>query len=83
MEVSKENFWMATVKTDMKAYLIKKALEKYPNVLDERYTKVLEMRFGLLDGKEHTLEQVGQIFKVTSERIRQIENKALRKLRLL
>jgi len=50
-------------------------------VLSERERQVLEMRFGLVDGKEHTLEEVGQYFKVTRERIRQIEAKALRKLR--
>ncbi|HHE71538.1 MAG TPA: hypothetical protein ENL34_04570, partial [Chloroflexi bacterium] len=42
---------------------------------------VLEMRFGLKDGRSHTLEEVGQAFNVTRERIRQIESKALRKLR--
>jgi RNA polymerase primary sigma factor len=50
-------------------------------VLSDREREVLEMRFGLLDGKEHTLEEVGQAFNVTRERIRQIEAKALRKLR--
>jgi RNA polymerase primary sigma factor len=50
-------------------------------VLSEREREVLELRFGLLDGKDHTLEEVGQYFKVTRERIRQIEAKALRKLR--
>jgi len=50
-------------------------------VLSERERDVLEMRFGLLDGKDHTLEEVGQAFNVTRERIRQIEAKALRKLR--
>lgn len=50
-------------------------------VLSEREREVLEQRFGLLDGKEHTLEEVGQYFNVTRERIRQIEAKALRKLR--
>jgi RNA polymerase primary sigma factor len=50
-------------------------------VLSEREREVLEMRFGLLDGKDHTLEEVGQQFNVTRERIRQIEAKALRKLR--
>ncbi|HEY5573563.1 MAG TPA: sigma-70 family RNA polymerase sigma factor [Anaerolineales bacterium] len=50
-------------------------------VLSEREREVLELRFGLIDGKDHTLEEVGQYFKVTRERIRQIEAKALRKLR--
>jgi RNA polymerase primary sigma factor len=50
-------------------------------VLSDREREVLEMRFGLLDGKDHTLEEVGQAFNVTRERIRQIEAKALRKLR--
>jgi RNA polymerase primary sigma factor len=46
-----------------------------------REASILKMRFGLGDGNEHTLEEVGQQFKVTRERIRQIEEKALRKLR--
>jgi len=50
-------------------------------VLSPREREVLEMRFGLVDGKDHTLEEVGQFFNVTRERIRQIEAKALRKLR--
>ncbi len=50
-------------------------------VLSERERQVLELRFGLVDGKDHTLEEVGQYFNVTRERIRQIESKALRKLR--
>ena len=50
-------------------------------VLSERERQVLELRFGLIDGKDHTLEEVGQYFNVTRERIRQIEAKALRKLR--
>jgi RNA polymerase primary sigma factor len=50
-------------------------------VLSEREREVLELRFGLADGKDHTLEEVGQYFNVTRERIRQIEAKALRKLR--
>jgi len=49
--------------------------------LTERESKVLKMRFGLGDGNEHTLEEVGHQFKVTRERIRQIESKALQKLR--
>lgn len=51
------------------------------NILNERERQVLELRFGLRDGKDHTLEEVSQYFDVTRERIRQIEAKALRKLR--
>jgi RNA polymerase primary sigma factor len=50
-------------------------------LLSERERQVLELRFGLIDGKDHTLEEVSQYFDVTRERIRQIEAKALRKLR--
>ena len=50
-------------------------------VLSQREREVLELRFGLVDGKDHTLEEVGQYFHVTRERVRQIEAKALRKLR--
>ena len=49
--------------------------------LTPREEKVLRLRFGLEDGKPHTLEEVGKKFRVTRERIRQIEAKALRKLR--
>lgn len=49
--------------------------------LNERERQVLELRFGLIDGKDHTLEEVSRYFNVTRERIRQIEAKALRKLR--
>jgi len=49
--------------------------------LTDRERQVLELRYGLLDGKDHTLEEVGKHFQVTRERIRQIEAKALRKLR--
>jgi RNA polymerase primary sigma factor len=51
------------------------------NTLTPREERIIKMRFGLEDGTEHTLEQVGQAFGVTRERIRQIEAKALRKLR--
>ncbi|MEO5887982.1 MAG: sigma-70 family RNA polymerase sigma factor, partial [Anaerolineales bacterium] len=49
--------------------------------LSDREREVLELRFGLKDGKDHTLEEVSNFFAVTRERIRQIEAKALRKLR--
>ena len=51
------------------------------NTLTPREAKVLKLRFGLEDGKSRTLEEVGKEFNVTRERIRQIEAKALRKLR--
>lgn len=51
------------------------------SALSERERQVLELRFGLIDGKDHTLEEVSRYFNVTRERIRQIEAKALRKLR--
>ncbi len=51
------------------------------HTLTRREEKVIKMRFGLEDGSEHTLEEVGQCFAVTRERIRQIEATALRKLR--
>jgi RNA polymerase primary sigma factor len=51
------------------------------STLTERERQVLELRFGLVDGRDHTLEEVSQFFNVTRERIRQIESKALRKLR--
>ena len=51
------------------------------DALTTREREVLKMRFGLEDGQSHTLEEVGQAFGVTRERIRQIEAKALRKLR--
>jgi RNA polymerase primary sigma factor len=61
--------------------MLREAVQNALAVLSERERQVLEMRFGLMDGKEHTLEEVGQYFEVTRERIRQIEAKALRKLR--
>jgi len=61
--------------------LLKEAIDKVLNTLSPRERKVLQLRFGLEDGRSRTLEEVGREFRVTRERIRQIEAKALRKLR--
>ncbi len=67
---------------DSAAYtMLKEQLEEVMNTLTPREAKVLKLRFGLEDGKARTLEEVGKEFMVTRERIRQIEAKALRKLR--
>jgi len=60
---------------------LKEQLEMILSTLTDREARVIQMRFGLNDGNEHTLEEVGQEFQVTRERIRQIEAKALRKLK--
>ena len=61
--------------------MLSEALTEILGTLTEREADVLRMRFGMYDGRTHTLEEVGQLFGVTRERIRQIENKAIRKLR--
>ena len=61
--------------------MLAEALAEILDTLTQREADVLKMRFGMYDGRTHTLEEVGQIFGVTRERIRQIENKAIRKLR--
>jgi len=61
--------------------MLKRELDAALGTLTDREEKVLRMRFGLLDGKSRTLEEVGKEFNVTRERIRQIEAKAIRKLR--
>jgi RNA polymerase primary sigma factor len=61
--------------------LLKEQVKDMLNALTEREQKIIKLRFGLEDGKSHTLEEVGQEFAVTRERIRQIEAKALAKLR--
>jgi RNA polymerase primary sigma factor len=61
--------------------LLKEQVKEMLGALTEREQKILKLRFGLEDGKQHTLEEVGQEFSVTRERIRQIEAKALAKLR--
>ena len=72
----------ALAPADAAAYLLlKEQLEDVLETLTPREEKVLRLRFGLDDGRPRTLEEVGQVFGVTRERIRQIEAKALRKLR--
>jgi RNA polymerase primary sigma factor len=61
--------------------MLRESMKNALAVLSDRERQVLELRFGLVDGKDHTLEEVGVYFEVTRERIRQIESKALRKLR--
>jgi RNA polymerase primary sigma factor len=61
--------------------MLREQVQSALTALSDRERQVLELRFGLLDGKDHTLEEVSRYFNVTRERIRQIEAKALRKLR--
>ncbi|OGS04577.1 MAG: hypothetical protein A3G41_08000 [Elusimicrobia bacterium RIFCSPLOWO2_12_FULL_59_9] len=63
------------------SYLRRKEVEKVLSTLTDREAKILKLRFGLDSGYPRTLEEVGRIFKVTRERVRQIEAKAIRKLR--
>jgi RNA polymerase primary sigma factor len=58
-----------------------KRIQKVLSTLNEREEKILRMRFGIGEKHDHTLEEVGQDFELTRERIRQIEEKALRKLK--
>jgi RNA polymerase primary sigma factor len=60
---------------------LKEKMASVLNKLSPREERIIRMRFGFEDGNQHTLEEVGQVFAVTRERIRQIEAKALRKLR--
>ena len=63
------------------ATMLRETIERELNTLTDREAHVIKLRFGLYDGRSRTLEEVGQDFKITRERIRQIEAKALRKLR--
>jgi RNA polymerase primary sigma factor len=63
-----------------RAYM-RQQIDEVLGELSDREAKILKLRFGLEDGKQHTLEEVGHEFDVTRERIRQIEAKALNKLR--
>ena len=70
-----------TPESNLKNENLKEKIETYFNCLSKRETKVMRMRFGIGVSSEHTLEEIGKQFGVTRERIRQIESKALRKLR--
>jgi RNA polymerase primary sigma factor len=61
--------------------MLKEEIIEVLRTLDDRERQILELRFGIRDGSTRTLEEVGSVFKVTRERVRQIESKALRKLR--
>ena len=78
VDLNKETLTIAELKYQK---LLREQLEEVMNTLTPREAKVLKLRFGLEDGKARTLEEVGREFEVTRERIRQIEAKALRKLR--
>ena len=71
----------ATPEESAASQLLKEQVQSVLSTLSEREQKIIKMRFGLENGKSHTLEEVGQEFAVTRERIRQIEAKALAKLR--
>lgn len=71
----------ATPEESASSQLLKEQVQSVLSTLSEREQKIIKMRFGLENGKSHTLEEVGQEFAVTRERIRQIEAKALAKLR--
>lgn len=71
----------ATPEESASSQLLKEQVQSVLGTLSEREQKIIKMRFGLENGKSHTLEEVGQEFAVTRERIRQIEAKALAKLR--
>ena len=71
----------ATPEESASVQLLKEQVQAALGALSDREQKIIRMRFGLDNGKSHTLEEVGQEFAVTRERIRQIEAKALAKLR--
>lgn len=71
----------STLEDDVELLLLREQIDAALSTLTEREQEVLKLRYGLEDGQERTLEDVGKIFNVTRERIRQIEAKALRKLR--
>ena len=81
LRIAQEPMSLETPAEAASQQLLREQVRSALAVLTDREREVLEMRFGLKDGQDHTLEEVGQYFHVTRERIRQIEAKALRKLR--
>ena len=65
------------------SHLLKELIQKVLEILPEKEAQIIKYRFGLIDNNEYTLEDIGLIFKVTRERIRQLETKALRKMKHL
>ena len=76
-----EDSSVATPLEEAQRQLLREEVQKVLANLSERERKIVELRFGLEDGKQRTLEEVAQQFGITRERIRQIETKILRKLR--
>ena len=65
----------------MDHHLLKEVMRKTLGKLSEKEAQIIKLRFGLIDNNEYTLEDVGAMYRVTRERIRQLEAKALRKMR--
>ena len=81
MEIPRELITEGNLDDQVAATMLKDQLDEVLGTLTDRERRVLDLRYGLMDGQERTLEEVGQEFEVTRERVRQIEVKALRKLR--
>ena len=81
IQIPRELITESDLEDRVAASMLKDQLDEVLNSLTDRERKVLDLRYGLTDGEEKTLEEVGQEFNVTRERVRQIEAKALRKLR--
>lgn len=81
MEMPRELITECDLDDQVAATMLKDQIDEVLGTLTDRERRVLDLRYGLTDGQERTLEEVGQEFEVTRERVRQIEAKALRKLR--
>jgi RNA polymerase primary sigma factor len=67
--------------TELDVLVIKQILDKFPGCITAREKRIIEMRYGLNGNSNHTLQQIGNMFGICRERVRQIERKALRKLK--